>query len=188
MGRVFDLGAQAYEGRDHPPEMPLHIPEVGMNIEWPDDELYGIYQDDEWLSLFPRSNGWVALGPYDEMFVVSMFHQLHCIDALRYGYATAKAGVLVFPGNGTGVEHHVNHCLTYLKEIILCRGDTTLEESQLMRNPEGRMEHGASGVDMVHRCRDWTTIREYMEENFDQRVMKGIVHPNGTEIVKGLEY
>lgn len=83
-----------------------------MNAEWLDDEVYGPYADEDWASNFPKSNGWVALGPNHDMFVLSMFHQLHCLDALRFGYVTAKARVLEFPGNGTGVEHHVNHCLT----------------------------------------------------------------------------
>lgn len=67
-------------GRDHPAELPLYVPEAAMNAEWPDDELYGLWEDKEWESLFPRGNGWVTLGPNDEMFVLSMYHQLHCLS------------------------------------------------------------------------------------------------------------
>lgn len=67
-------------GRDHPAELPLYVPEAAMNAEWPDDELYGLFEDEEWESLFPRGNGWVTLGPNDEMFVLSMYHQLHCLS------------------------------------------------------------------------------------------------------------
>lgn len=105
-------GIVGYIGDDYPKELPLRVNQVAMNAEWLDDEVYGPYADEDWASNFPKSNGWVALGPNHDMFVLSMFHQLHCLDALRFGYVTAKARALEFPGNGTGVEHHVNHCLT----------------------------------------------------------------------------
>ncbi|KAA1469634.1 hypothetical protein DENSPDRAFT_835274 [Dentipellis sp. KUC8613] len=163
----------AYTVDDHPNRLPVHIGEAAMNAEWLDDQVYGPYADDDWASLFPRSNGWVALGPNQEMYVLSMFHQLHCLDALRYGYVTAKAGTLQFPGNGTGVEHHVNHCLTYLKEMLLCAGDTTLETSMPVTNAKGEIDHGATGNNIVHRCRDWTQIRDYLEENYEERKRRG---------------
>ncbi|KZV61847.1 hypothetical protein PENSPDRAFT_693021 [Peniophora sp. CONT] len=175
----------SWQGKDKPQELPVHIPKAAMNIEWPDDELYGIYQDDEWASVFPKSNGWVALGPERELFVVSMFHQMHCLDALRYGYAAAKHGYLQYPGNGTGVEHHVNHCLVYLREIILCGADTTLEYGELAKDDTGKVMHGASGLDVMHQCKDWTAIRAALDENFKGRLARGEVTPEGQEILQG---
>lgn len=168
----------------YPNELPFRAQKVAMTVESPDDELFGIYQDEEWASLFPRSNGWVALGPNSELFALSMFHQLHCLDSLRYGYATAKAGVLEFPGNGTGVEHHVHHCLTYLRQMVMCSADTTLEKSELTFSAvSGKLAHGASGSGMMHRCKDWTQIRRYAEENFDGRLQRGEVKEDGEEIL-----
>ncbi|KAI0057351.1 hypothetical protein BV25DRAFT_1920199 [Artomyces pyxidatus] len=175
----------SYVGDEHPNAIPVPIPQVAMRTEWPDDELYGLFQDDEWMSLYPRSHGLIALGPQSELFAVSMYHQLHCVDGLRYAYVAAKSGTLVFPGNGSGVEHHVNHCLTYLREMVLCAGDTTLEPTGAMPgiNAAGKVEHGATGQEVLHRCRDWTAIREYMEENFEGRLRRGEVEENGDEII-----
>jgi hypothetical protein len=180
---TYQAYIQGYEGEDRPTELPIHVPEAAMTIEWPDDELYGIYEDEEWLSIFPRSHGWLELGPKDELFVVSMYHQLHCLDSLRYGYASAKAGTLSFPGNGTGVEHHVNHCLTFLKETILCNADLTLEVADAYRpvSPGStKKQHGVSGMGMVHRCHDWTKVRDWLEVNFDKRLAKGTVDETTT--------
>ncbi|KZV68914.1 hypothetical protein PENSPDRAFT_581724 [Peniophora sp. CONT] len=174
----------SYEGSDHPSELPLHIPPAAMNVEWPDDQLYGLHEDSEWESLFPRGNGWLTLGPNNTMWVLSMYHQMHCLSVLRHAYVAAKSGTLVYTpgGNGTGVEHHTNHCLTYLREFILCNADTTLEESYLIVHENGFKEHGATGMDMVHRCRDWTKVRDYLEDNFAERLAKGIVSEEGIEL------
>jgi hypothetical protein len=146
--------------------MPVYIPEAAMNTEWLDDKLYGIYQDAEWASLFPsRSSGMITLGPHNTTFAVAMFHQLHCLDALRYAYAAAKSGKFVWPGNGTHIEEHTHHCLTYLREVILCRADGTLEETHPVVAADGTVDQGSDGLNTVHRCRDWTKVRDYVEEN-----------------------
>ena len=61
----------------------------------------------------------------------------------------------------------------YLREFILCNADTTLEESYLIVHENGFKEHGATGMDMIHRCKDWTTVRDYLEDNFTERLAKG---------------
>lgn len=138
-----------------------------MNTEWLDDKVYSIYADSDWASLFPRGNGWVALGPKPEFYALSMYHQMHCLDAMRFAYAAAKSGTLTFPGNGTGVDHHMNHCLTYLREGILCAADTTLERSSV-QNKDGRLDHGATGMGMTHKCHDWVQVQKYLEEQYNE--------------------
>ena len=46
----------------------------------------------------------------------------------------------------------------------------------------GFKEHGATGMDMVHRCKDWTTVRGYLEDNFAERLAKGLVNEEGVEL------
>ena len=87
-------------------------------------------------------------------FLVSMVHQMHCLDAFRVGFAT----------NRTGYAHHVEHCLRYMLQIVLCNADTTLEADEPgMRG--GQWEHAAGGVGSVHQCRDWRVLREYLDEH-----------------------
>ena len=83
-----------------------------------------------------------------------MVHQLHCLDVFRVGFST----------NRTGYARHVAHCLRYMLQIVLCNADTTLE----VDHPgmiEGEWEHAANGVGSVHRCRDWTVLRKYMDDH-----------------------
>ena len=132
-----------------------------MNAEWLDDRVYSIYADDDWASNIPMDSEFVDIGPNHDLYSLSMFHQLHCLDAMRYAFAAAKASALVFSGNGTGVEHHVTHCLVYLREMVLCAADTTLEPADAVVLDKLGNEHlGSTGDNVIHRCRDWTQIRE----------------------------
>lgn len=144
-----------------------------MNAEWLDDRVYSIYADDDWASLIPEDSGFVDLGPNHEMFSLSMYHQLHCLDVMRHAFATAKARVLAFPGNGTKVEHHVSHCLVYLREMVLCAGDTTLEPADAVVLDKAGKEHlGSTGDNVIHKCRDWTQIRGLVEANTAKRMKR----------------
>ena len=87
-------------------------------------------------------------------FLPSMVHQFHCLDVIRVGMAT----------NRTGFMHHVEHCIRYLRQIILCYSDVTLEPAFSI-NTDGIWSWGASGIGSVHRCKDWTVVRKYLEEN-----------------------
>ena len=83
-----------------------------------------------------------------------MVHQLHCLDVFRVGFVT----------NRTGYAHHVEHCLRYMLQIVLCHADTTLEVDEPgMRG--GQWTHAAGGVGSVHECRDWRVLREYLDAN-----------------------
>lgn len=149
-----------------------------MEVEWLDDKVYGLYADEDWKSLFPGDAGFVSLGPppsesepksssewNQNVFAVGMYHQLHCLDVFRHSYVAAKAGALTYPGNGTGFDHHVNHCLSYMREMVLCAADTTLIHVVDLETTNHRGRYGASSIGTVHRCRDWTQVRKFVEEH-----------------------
>ncbi|KAI0781611.1 hypothetical protein BC629DRAFT_1520869 [Irpex lacteus] len=94
-----------------------------------------------------------------------MYHQLHCLDVFRHSYVAAKAGALAFPGNGTGFDHHINHCLSYMREMVLCAADTTLIHVWDLESTNRRGRYGASSIGTTHRCRDWTQVRKFVEEH-----------------------
>lgn len=53
--------------------------------------------------------------------------------------------------------------------MILCAGDMTLETSVPTINAIGQPDNAATGLDVLHKCRDWTQIRDYLDENYDER-------------------
>ncbi len=152
----------AYVDDDYPPQLPLRLPPAGLVLEdgYPH---FALRADDEWGTLFPKSGGFTDLGPHNRTFLLSFMHQIHCLDVIRVAYVT----------NRTTLVHGVEHCLRYLRQMVLCNADTTLEPTEIgLFN--GNWEPGASGVGSVHRCKDWTVLRRYMDD-----------HPAGPAIAPG---
>ena len=145
----------AYIAHDFPSQLPVHIPSAGLVLE-PGDARFSLYADDDWNTLFPPEsrNGFTDLGPHNRTFGVAFMHQLHCLDILRIGYVT----------NRTGFAHHFEHCLHYLRQALLCHADTTLEVTKPIL-VHGTWKLRTNGVGSVHRCRDWTALRRYLDEH-----------------------
>lgn len=62
-----------------------------------------------------------------EVYSLSVTHQLHCLAVLREVIKYEKGDNSRFAGNG-----HEYHCLDYIRQAILCAGDTTLDSSARM--------------------------------------------------------
>ncbi|GJE97586.1 hypothetical protein PsYK624_138070 [Phanerochaete sordida] len=139
-------------GNDHPDLLPIKVDRVGL--VWDDPSDWTLLNDDQWGSLF-ETDGFTKVGPHNRTFQISMMHQLHCLDVIRVGFVT----------NRTGFAHHIEHCLRYLRQSVLCCGDSTLEETHPRQTDDGVWVYGASGTGMVHECRDWTAVRRYMNAN-----------------------
>ena len=117
---------------------------------------FSLYADDEWDTQYPDSDGFTDLGPNNRTFTVSMIHQIHCLDVFRVGFVT----------NRTHMAEHIEHCLRYMRLVVLCHGDTTLEEAEPgFRNGKWVYVTSTGGLGAVHRCKDWTAIRQYLDEH-----------------------
>lgn len=104
----------------------------------------------QWASMMPANGGIVRVGPDRQPYMLSMFHQLKCLDILRRMYVEDHGGAL----DGVG-----RHCLNYLRQTLLCRSDLRLETVQ---DPDG-----AHAVDMWGdlTCTDWRQVYARVEEN-----------------------
>ncbi|PSR83173.1 hypothetical protein PHLCEN_2v376 [Hermanssonia centrifuga] len=118
--------------------------------------------DKEWGTtlLYTPGYGRVRLGPEHRVFVVSYFHQLHCLRGIQGG--------IVFPGRDEevrGTYEHVQHCLNYLRQTFLCTAADMLEKGDFMENS---FEPGTLGDDLV--CQDWEVLLRAMRDNYDEFV------------------
>ena len=133
---------------------------MGLSLD-SGEPYFSIYADDEWGTQFP-SDGFVDVTvpvPDNDgrnrtrTFLVSMVHQMHCLDAFRVGFATNRT---------TESAHHVEHCLRYMLQLVLCHADATLERDEPGIR-DGRWAHASSGVGAAHQCRDWRALWAWME-------------------------
>ncbi|KAJ7124097.1 hypothetical protein C8R43DRAFT_899101 [Mycena crocata] len=113
-------------------------------------QLNGSQADAQWEALMPARGGHIWVGPHNELFMVSMFHQLKCLDIIRKEYVEGIQGKI-------GTEAQTLHCLNYIRQMVLCRGDRRLE---CVVDPFG--EHAVQ-VRGVQTCRDWTQVYEHFQ-------------------------
>ena len=112
-----------------------------------------------------------AAHPAAEEYTLSVFHQLHCLAAIKSKMSRLQDW---YKGENDreylrfalGEEHigdeHVYHCFDYIRQAIMCAGDTALERA---RTVDGRVVRGVDGWGVEHRCRDWDAIFMWAEEH-----------------------
>ncbi|GBE89270.1 hypothetical protein BKA93DRAFT_829975 [Sparassis latifolia] len=123
----------------------------------------GLYASDaEWRSLLPSGEGFLYLPSDGEHYLVSHYHQLHCLRSLRMYF-------LKHDNLSEADWGHVDHCLIYLHQMLLCNVDLTLEPANHKQlTPDGRLTNAVTGIDVTHRCKDWAQVRGFMESNYEQ--------------------
>lgn len=55
------------------------------------------------------------------------------------------------------------HCFDYLRQSIMCCGDTALEGQHTILYPEEMI--GSDGWDAKHVCKDYTQVLRFLEDN-----------------------
>ncbi|KAJ7132441.1 hypothetical protein C8R44DRAFT_774058 [Mycena epipterygia] len=136
------------------PRLSLALPPVLMDVHnTANYELNGSLADAQWAALFPAQGGVICLGPEREPFMLSMFHQLRCLDVIRRDYVAGSMDA------GKGTSAATRHCLNYIRQMILCRGDRRLEA---VVDP-----YGAHAVQVrgTQTCRDWSAVYDFVREH-----------------------
>ncbi|TID26408.1 hypothetical protein E2P81_ATG00884 [Venturia nashicola] len=86
------------------------------------------------------------------MYSLSIFHQLHCLTAIFSDYVTIGEGeVPKIPPS------HTLHCFDYLRQAIMCYGDSTLEHVVSGKGRE-TLEYGYESPRM---CKDFNAVLGY---------------------------
>ncbi|PIG83870.1 hypothetical protein AARAC_001829 [Aspergillus arachidicola] len=119
----------------------------------PDPEAYDLKPNRE---VVPGTNN---------TFMVSVYHQLHCLKIIHLALLP-----IISPqerlGPGTqddhGFEHnHLEHCLDYLRQSVMCSGDVTLEPPDEMPK---KNQSPLQGWGVTHACRSWEQIEGWRGE------------------------
>lgn len=141
----------------------LEVERPPVVLEFDNGAWYGLDAVDEWASLVP-GDGLVYLGSQHEPFMVSMFHELRCLDIIR--------GQLIVPrmARKLGIAHH---CMNYLRQMVLCRGDTFIDPYQYPSSINPIQPNSP------RRCVDWEAVYHATELN-QQEHAEWLEGGNGT--------
>lgn len=125
--------------------------------------------DTLWNHELVPDNGVINLPPYDssgkttvnEYGVIGMLHALHCLGGIRRAMQTARNDALSRNGHDIGLDYksdpHWPHCFHYLRELILCHADDTIERAHFLNGTvslAGQAPAFFEGQLDVRQCRD----------------------------------
>ncbi|EHA18596.1 hypothetical protein ASPNIDRAFT_37801 [Aspergillus niger ATCC 1015] len=114
------------------------------------------------------STGFVQIheaGGKTKHYGVSMFHQLHCLESLKMALKHESHHTRYWERRGEGEgegEDHLEHCLQYLEQAIMCAADDTIEPSFVAELPTGEKARIINGDGVVHRCRNFDEVQQAM--------------------------
>ncbi|KZV95270.1 hypothetical protein EXIGLDRAFT_610797, partial [Exidia glandulosa HHB12029] len=155
-----------YVGTDYPRAWDLHLDKVLKATE--DSVHYASHTElghSEWNSTLPSGGGMLYFGPPGnrQQFSISMFHQLRCLDIIGRELLDERAQMKQW------VEPSAlsQHCMGYLRQMILCRADTWIESAYNAVGP--RIVTSAA----THTCSDWSAVYGAAEDNFREYVEEG---------------
>ncbi|KAA1473544.1 hypothetical protein DENSPDRAFT_279254 [Dentipellis sp. KUC8613] len=141
-------------GDNYPLLWPL--PESDPVVLYPEDQhrytMYGPNSKAEWAALVP-GNGTVQLGPHGRTFSIAMFHQLKCLDIIREAMVHTEVEV-------EDRDPVVDHCVNYLRQIVLCHAHTTIESVRSEVGP-----HVTDTTRMGYVCQNWRLLYDAAKEN-----------------------
>ena len=100
----------------------------------------------------------IRVGPNHRMGIISLFHQQHCLGKLRIALAQESV-----PGGY--IRNHCEHCLSFMREHILCAADITLESGDAFAR-----NFTAERVTGERECMDVEAFYENMSEQWDRWV------------------
>ncbi|KAM7208536.1 protein of unknown function (DUF3328) domain containing protein [Naviculisporaceae sp. PSN 640] len=102
-----------------------------------------------------------------QLYGISMYHQLHCLDSLR----DSVTGAGGHHHNESLVEHLV-HCIDYISQAVVCAVDDTIE-----RAVQGKTVNGAGST---HNCRNSELVRNVVERSVAEPLAVAVVRPGDT--------
>ncbi|EIW52671.1 uncharacterized protein TRAVEDRAFT_24130 [Trametes versicolor FP-101664 SS1] len=138
------------EGHENESNHPLWSVERGDVLLQHDSwTRYHLDAAQQWAPLFPEG-GIIHLGPEQTPYTVSMMHQLRCLDVLRDQLNRPKS---------ERSEQPARHCLNYIRQQLMCRGDLQLDPYQYPHKVRAVHPHA------IRKCKDWRAVYEKVEEN-----------------------
>lgn len=117
--------------------------------------------DADWATVLRLSDGYgrARIGPERRVFVVSYFHQLHCLRGIQRGIVFPEATDDVSPA-----PEHIHHCINYLRQTLLCTAADMLEKGDFMASS---FSSGSTIGDALV-CQDWEVLIGAMQRNYDE--------------------
>ncbi|KAI0833599.1 hypothetical protein BC628DRAFT_1307901, partial [Trametes gibbosa] len=116
----------------------------------------------EWNATLPPGGAVLYLGPDRRPFTLSLFHQLRCLNIVRDTIVRIHQD----PSSARtrSSSRLVEHCMNYLLQTVIRRGDLRLETVRAYRGLQ------VTVPDVAHTCKDWSAVYRAAEDNYDKYI------------------
>ncbi|KAI8626508.1 hypothetical protein F5Y19DRAFT_218600 [Xylariaceae sp. FL1651] len=99
-----------------------------------------------------------------DFYVISILHQLHCLNMVRFQYYQEKNRVDTSADpDAFKWKVHVEHCFEYLRQGISCGGDLIIEGNSPILVGHGHAT-SVTGWGVEHDCIDFDRLRQFQIE------------------------
>ncbi|KAJ7693636.1 hypothetical protein B0H17DRAFT_1059322 [Mycena rosella] len=96
--------------------------------------------------------------PTTYMLALDVFHELHCLDEIRKAMYSDY-----YPPSPEGRNtNHMRHCLSSLRQSIMCTADISTIVWQWSEKSQAAKERS----DILHTCRDFSKLQHWAKQNF----------------------
>ncbi|KAE8369713.1 hypothetical protein BDV27DRAFT_152794 [Aspergillus caelatus] len=107
-------------------------------------------------SKLPNGTALSVTNPSVHIVELEMFHQLHCLKWLRDRYWELE-GVVESSMDVPQRQAHSDHCIDYLRQVIMCHGDITPISFEWNNGIDAYLAHHST----PHMCRNFNSIYEW---------------------------
>ncbi|KAJ7019565.1 hypothetical protein C8F04DRAFT_1195607 [Mycena alexandri] len=122
---LFNPQEPNFQYAKQPQELPGRFNPTTRVMQHPDSG-FAIDDDAKWATIVPHSRGFIRLGSDGIPFSIGIYHQLHCMNTVRFAYRVARDGLFKTAHARDVAFDHANHCFDLLRQTLLCKADTTL--------------------------------------------------------------
>lgn len=95
------------------------------------------------------------------LVMLEVFHQLHCLNVLRLQVYQPGGLESLEEQARAKKEIHVNHCVDYLRQVLMCHGDMT---PITIQTKEDHWPPYEARFDIRHTCRDFERLHAFAAE------------------------
>ncbi|PMD61028.1 uncharacterized protein K444DRAFT_720792, partial [Hyaloscypha bicolor E] len=160
--RIFTTGFHGdrtvYQGRPNPENL----------ASWTRLTTAGIVKlDEQEAKRLPNKTAQVSGEPGSYIASLEMFHQLHCLNQLRLVYFDETKDMSTDDKIKVGL--HIDHCVDYLRQAIMCHGDIEMITFDWDENKE----YYPPNYNVVHRCRKFEPIERWALDRQVQDLIPG---------------
>ncbi|KAH8587731.1 hypothetical protein B0O99DRAFT_747325 [Bisporella sp. PMI_857] len=130
--------------------------------------------DEAWFNLYPRTVVRIPKSSADQLVnktlpiagdedhfpvLISVFHELHCLDSIRHLYYGHTDNMDKNPiiNNAVLAPHHIDHCFDSLRQTIMCGADITPVPYEWVES----MGKALGSLGVPHTCRDYDALTEW---------------------------